>query len=202
MCEFFKNILYGCCGLLCGIDVSAVELDRYIAPQEGSVLVYEFTPQPGPVVDVEVKDVRQGYARFEEIITLPGDSNKKLSNLYEIYTDGADLIKKNSNGVKEVIIKGPIKVGQLWNVSSTIMKEPESSVTKSKCSVVEIIAKEILGTERNAIKVKCLADHSDLISGTTYIYAENVGLVEKIIETKNKEGVIFGALTQKLIDLK
>lgn len=136
----------------------------------------------------------------EEIIffpesSLPPDMPKCTSIGYKLYIHGNKLIKESIKG-RETILQEPLTRGSnFWKIKGmsgrkTDQREAKWKDIESLCKIVETGKSNCFGKERCTITTECVTSNNLSTIIRLETYAECIGLIERIINTKTKNGKI------------
>ncbi len=189
-------------------------LNRFLGPLPGFKYIY--TGSDGSRIEmtgistdknnaVEIKEI----TFFPEDI-LPPDIPKSNSIQYRLSILGDKMIKENIKG-REIVLQEPLSTeSKPWKIrgkfsSRTNREEIQWKDNESKCKIVAKSKSNCFGKERCIITTECVASNSSCLIKRLETYAEGIGMIERILILKTKNGKkreIYRLTLNRIINLR
>jgi len=154
---------------------------------------------------VEIKELTS----FPEDI-LPPNAPKAVAVQYSLKVHADKMIKESERG-KEIVLQEPLaEEAKPWKIngkagSKTDRGRMKWKDIKSMCKIVEIGRANYFGKERCIITTKCVTSNTSLRTERLETYAENIGLIERVLNAKTEDGELkktFRLSLEKIIKME
>jgi hypothetical protein len=189
-------------------------VDKFLGPLPG--LKYIYSGSDGSKIELTgISSDENKMIEVEEIVffpenILPPDVPKTTSNKYRLFIDGNKIIKETVN-VSKIVLQGPLtKESTEWKIKGKAGSKTDQEETKWKdiesiCKIVESHKNNIFGKERYTITVKCVTSNSLSPAILIETYAEDIGLIVRIIKGMTKGGEpreLYRLTLEKILNMK
>ena len=187
---------------------------KFLGPLPG--LKYIYSGSDGSKIELTgISSDENKMIEVEEIVffpenILPPDVPKTTSSRYRLIIDGNKMIKETVNDSK-IVLQGPLtKKSTKWKIkgkagSKTGREKAKWKDIESICKIVESRKSNIFGKERYTITMECVTSNSSSSAVLIETYAEDIGLIERIMKGMTKGGEpreLYRLTLEKILNMK
>lgn len=183
-----------------GDDVS---LASFLGPRPGNTNVYSLSD--GGLLKMKgLSGTPSEGIKIQETVVI---SNLELpegaawpSQTYELLVFGDTLVKRTTPNHQVTLLMAPLHGERPpWTVNAQLYKEHDQVEVELECNVVSVDQRVVLSKSKHVVSVECLAKTDTLMIKRTERYAEGIGLIEQITESRAEAaGEQFGEHRLKL----
>ena len=189
-------------------------VDKFLGPLPG--LKYIYRGSDGSKIELTgTSRDKNKMIEVEEIVffpenILPPDAPKTARSRYRLIIDANKLIKETVSDSR-ILLQAPL-TGEFteWKIKGKVGGKKGREKAKWKdiesiCKILESSRSNIFGKERHAVITECVTPNSSSSAILMETYAEDIGLIERIIKGRTKGGEpreIYKLTLEKIVKMK